>query len=154
MHARAVSTPFHAYHSQLVSARQHRQDAGWENLLSELDDLESCERCSRCGLEDDCVATRQSWAQLPARHGERVVEGNDLPNDAYGLAHGVGKLVGNADGLAKDFVAPAAVVAEGEDSFGEICGESLSVRLAWRCMSVTTMSTNRDFAPDRYPMRQ
>ena len=82
-------------------------------------------------LDDDGIAAGEGGAQLPRRHGERVVPGDDLGADADGLAQGVGEFLGGGgDGLAVQLVGPAGVVAEAGDDLAQVLGERHAVGFA------------------------
>lgn len=82
-------------------------------------------------LEDNGVACCQCGAQLPGRHGERVVPGNNLRANSNGLSEGVCKLgIRRRDGLAMDLVGPAGVVAKCANDLTQVVVESDRVGLA------------------------
>ena len=62
-------------------------DAGLEDQLAE---AQRRERRLLGGLEHDGAARRQGRRQLPGRHHQRKVPGDDLADDTDGLPQGVG----------------------------------------------------------------
>ncbi len=84
-------------------------------------------------LEDDGIAGRQGRAQLPGSHQQREVPGDDLADDADGLAQGVGKVVAgerNGEGAAGDLGGPSGHVAEEVDGERNVGGAGHGQRLA------------------------
>ena len=72
-------------------------------------------------LEDDRVATCEGRSELPRRHGEWEVPGDNLGADADGLFQRVCELGGaGADRLPIDLIGPAGVVAKDGDDFAEV----------------------------------
>lgn len=106
-----------------------RREAGF---LEEGGHIEDAEGGLFGGFKDDGVTACEGGAKLPGGHGEGEVPGDDLANNADGLAESVGEfLVGGADCLAVDLVSPAGVVAEGVDDLAEVVGDGDGVGFAW-----------------------
>ena len=70
----------------LAVAADHVEDAGREDLRAPLGQLQGGDRGRLGRLQDDRVAGRQSRADLPDRHHQRVVPGGDLADHADRLA--------------------------------------------------------------------
>ena len=104
------------------------RDAGFEG---ELADAQRGERRLLGGLEDDGAAAGEGGRQLPAGHHDREVPGDDLADDADGLAQEIGEhRAADGDGLAVDLVGPAGVVLEAVDGGGDVDAEAVGDRLA------------------------
>ena len=88
---------------------------GEAGFLDQLAQAQRAERRLLGDLEDDGAAGRQARPQLPGRHEQREVPGDDLADDADGLAHRVGQeIIGHrpGNGRAGHLGGPAAHVAE------------------------------------------
>ena len=72
-------------------------------------------------LEHDRAAGRQRGRQLPGRHQQRIVPGDDLPDHAHRLAqHHRQRVVGNRQGLALDLAGEPGVVLEAVRGVGHV----------------------------------
>ena len=82
-----------------------RREAGF---LDEVGEVEDAEGGLFGGLQDDGVSAGERGAQLPGGHGQREVPGDDLADDADGLAQSVGEfLMGRVDGLVVSMPFPS-----------------------------------------------
>lgn len=104
---------------------------GETSLLNELSKDESRERGLLGGLHDDGVTGGESGADLPGKHEEREVPGDDLTADTERLLPGVVEGVGgDIDGLALNLVGPTTVVADGANNGANITtshGDGLAI---------------------------
>jgi hypothetical protein len=103
-----LSTPGCATSAAPVSpcAGDDVDDAGWEvGVADQLGQLERRERRCLRGLEHDCVAAGERWSDLPRRHEQGKVPGNDLARDAEGAGPPARERV-------VELVGPARVVEE------------------------------------------
>ena len=91
------------------------------DLRRELRDAEHGQRRLRVRLEDDRAAGGESGRELPRRHQQRVVPGNDLRADTHRLLQRVGQK-GAADraGAAGDRAEHRCEVAEVLDRPGDL----------------------------------
>lgn len=100
-------------------------------LLDELSKDESRKRRLFSGLHDDSVTGGQGRANLPGKHEEREVPGDDLTANTKRLLPGVVEGVGgDINGLALDLVGPTAVVADSADDGANIAtghGDGLAI---------------------------
>lgn len=115
-----------------TEARNDVDNTGGETSLDdEVADVETAERGLLCGLHDDGVTGGQGRADLPGKHEQGEVPGDDLAADTDGLVAGIGEgLVVGVDDFALDLVGPAAVVSEAPGSVGDVClghGQGLAV---------------------------
>lgn len=103
--------------------------AGRESSITdEFAEHKNAERRLLGSLEDDGVAACKGGTELPRRHGQRIVPGDDLADDADRLAKGVCEFLGRgADCLAVGFVGPAGVVADSAYRFCEVDFEGFVV---------------------------
>ena len=104
-------------------AREHVEDAGWEpRLQGQLPEPQGGQRRLLGGLEHDRAAGRQRRPDLPDRHQQREVPGDDLSADADRLASRVTEDPGIAggDGRSIDLGRPACVVLEVGDGVGHV----------------------------------
>lgn len=104
---------------------------GETGLLDELSKDESRKRSLLSGLHDDGVTGGESGADLPGKHEEREVPGNDLTANTERLLPGVVEGIGgDIDGLALNLVGPTAVVADGANDSANIAaghGDGLAI---------------------------
>lgn len=115
-----------------AKARDDVDNTGGETSLDdEVADVESAERGLLGGLHDNGVTGGQGRADLPGKHEQGKVPGDDLAADTNGLVAGIGEgLVVGVDDLTLDLVGPAAVVSEAPGSVGDVClghGQGLAV---------------------------
>lgn len=93
---------------------------GEASLDDELGDLEGRERGHLRGLDDNGVTRAEGGAELPAKHHEREVPGDDGTADTDGLVTGVRELALSLNDLAVELVSPARKVAEGLGDLGSV----------------------------------
>ena len=116
LEAEAVDDIEHALRQEIADQLHQHHDRG-RGLLG--------------GLEDDAVAGRQRGRELPDRHQDREVPGNDLADDAERLVEMIG------DGVVVDLAERAFLradrareIAEMVDREREVGGRRLADRLA------------------------
>src|SRR5690348_8452056 len=92
---------------------------GNARLLDQLPQAEGRERCLFGWLEDYGATRGQGWTELPRRHEQGKVPGNNLAHDTNRLALGIGEElcawgVGHRDGKSAsvDFGGPASHIPE------------------------------------------
>src|SRR5439155_19635878 len=97
-------------------ARNDVEDAvGHARLDSQLAEPQRGQRGVARGLEDRGIAGREGRGDLPARHEDREVPGDDEPDDADRLAQGeVEAGLADRDRLAEELVRGTGVVIEDE----------------------------------------
>ena len=112
-------------------ARHDVQHAGRQQVLDQFDDQQNGGRGLFGRLQHDAVARRQGRSDLPRRHQDREVPGNDLPHHAQRLMEMIGDRVvvqlRNAAFLRAD---AAGEIAEVVDSQRYVGRQRLAHRLA------------------------
>eukprot|EP00760_Papus_ankaliazontas_P027766 PhM_4_TR3439/c0_g1_i2/m.94172 len=104
---------------------------GVAGLVHKLGEAQGGERRLLGGLKDDAAAARERGRKLPRGHQEREVPGDDLADDAEGLAtHDREEVAVDGVGLALNLVGPAGVVAEALDSECDVNVEGLAEGLS------------------------
>ena len=117
----------------LAVAGEDVDDAvGEAGLEGELAEAQGGERRLLGGLQDQRAAGGERRGDLPGRHQQREVPGDDLGADADRLAQRVAEDVARGDGdrLALDLRRPARVVAQVVDGRGDVAlggGQRLAV---------------------------
>src|ERR1700722_10875277 len=97
---------------------------GNSRLLNQLAEQKSGERSLFGRLEYHATAGGQGRSEFPRGHQQREIPGNDLADDADGLAQRVGEelvaLSGKRDRVAFDFFRPAGPVAAHVEGVGTV----------------------------------
>jgi hypothetical protein len=88
--ARAGGERFARLDPEAVHDVEH---ARGQDVADQLDQHQDGDRSLLCGLQNDRVACRQGGCQLPDRHQDREVPGDDLADDAQGLMKVIGDRV-------------------------------------------------------------
>ena len=114
-----------------TAAGDHVEHAGGNDVLGQTRELEHRQARGRGGFEHGAVARGEHGSELPCRHEEREVPGNDLADDADGLMqHERHHVAGQHVGLAGVGEQAAGEVAEVVDRVRDVDGARLADGLA------------------------